>query len=618
MNATALSELLDQHHDEIPEENVTFGEYYDRVLADPSIAQLSHARLYAMLKEVDPFGSTIFGAEEAIDAFMDFAKSAGARLEIRKRLLLFMGPPGAGKSTMVAALKGGLEEYTRQHPLYAIAECPIREEPLHLLPTSAREALAAKGVYIEGGLCPFCAQQVKPKYANLADVPVRRLSLSEAKRQGIGTFEASDSKNQSNEDLVGAVNLAMLTKYEENDPRAYSFNGEIHVGNRGMLELIEIFKANQELLWTLLSVTQEQQVKMPHMPMCPVDLVLIAHTNEAEFNKFMADQKNEALRDRIVPIRVPYTLSVNDEMKIYRRLLAQRALDDVHVPDVSLKVAAQFAVLTRLKESDLLGTSEENGSGLIAKMKLYNGEEQVGVTKSEVKALHEESPDEGMSGEGPRQIINALSVGLVAQESTCLDPITTLRTLKEMIKDNIQLTAQQQKFYLDRLGIVVDLFVEDSKIEVQKGFTYGFGDAAADTFKRYMVNVGAFLNDEKVENPITGNEEPANERFMREIEEMIGVGENQARAFRTEVFTKMGAALAAGRTFDYASHPKLKEGIEKALFAKLKDAIAVTTGQSNDPKNQQRFNEVVTAMKELGYCSVCAEKLIRFVAERLN
>ena len=275
-------------------------------------------------------------------------------------------------------------------------------------------------------------------------------------------------------------------------------------------------------------------------------------------------------------------------------------------------------MLTCLTESERLNTSDENKSGLVKKMKLYNKKKQVGITASDIKALHQEAPEEGMDGEGPRQIINALSLGLINDEGACLDPFTTLHTLYDMLDQNIQLTAPRREHFKERLSIAAELFSEDIKIEVQKGFTHGFTDAASDTFQRYIDNVGAFLTDDKIKNPITQEDEPANERFMREIEEMVGVGENQSKAFRSEIYTKMAQAQRAGRKFDYASHPQLKEGIEKALFNKLRDAIAVTTGQSHDPKNRERFNEVVNSMKELGYCEVCAGRAIKFVADRLT
>lgn len=618
-----LTDLLSRHVAANDNEVLSFTDYYERVQADPKIAQLSHARLYAMLTEKSENGSDffkdiIFGAQPSIDAIVSWAKSSAKRMEIRKRILLLMGPPGAGKSTLVAAIKKGLVDYTLRNPLYAIDDCPINEEPLHLLPASSRAELAKEGIYVEGGLCPYCTRMVREEYGgDITQIKVRKFSLSESQRIGIGTFSASDSKNQSVDDLVGSVNIAKITEFAEDDPRAYSYNGEILISNRGLLEMVEMFKANAELLWELLNVTQEQQVKLPRLPMTPVDVTLIAHTNEAEFDKFLADKKNEALRDRIVPIKVPYTLAVKDEMRIYDRLLDSGTLDGVHLPQVAIRVAAQFAVMTRLTESERLNTSEENKSGLIKKMKLYNGEAQTGYTESDVKALHDEAVREGMDGIGPRQIINALSQAATDTNTRCMTPIGTLKAIDKMVRNNIQLSAQAKEFLLDRASIVYEMFNDDIKIEVQKGFVHGFTEAGTDMFERYIENVGAFLNDDKVKNPITEVDEEPNERFMRRVEEMINIGETQARTFRSEVYTKMGAALKAGRKFDFESHPLLKEGIEKALFHDLKDAIAITTSQRQNPEARQRFNEVVTSMKDLGWCEVCAGESINFVAQQL-
>ena len=609
----------------------TFLEYFDRVARRQEIAQLAHARIYNMILSAGVehgdkghrtykfFEKDIFGLEKPLDQLVEYFSSAAQRLEVRKRILLLMGPVGGGKSTIVTLLKRGLEKYTRaeEGPVYAIKGCPMHEEPLHLIPESLRADIRREyGLYVEGDLCPHCRQMLADQYGgHMEKVVVQRIAFSEKNRIGIGTFAPSDPKSQDISELTGSVDLSTIGEYgTESDPRAYRFDGELNIANRGMVEFVEMLKAEERFLYGLLTLSQEQSIKTGRYSMIYADEVIVSHTNENEYTAFIQNKKNEALKDRIILVRVPYNLRVSDEVKIYEKLLAEAGTSHVHIAPHTLRVASLFAVLTRLEPSKKAGLS------LMKKLKLYDGEEVEGFTSRDVKELQEESDREGMGGISPRYVINRLSSALVKDGTTCINPLDALRALKDGLEQHTSIARDEKEQYLNFIYEARKEYDELAKNEIQKAFVYSFEESARTLFENYLDNVEAFCNKEKIRDPLTEEEMDPDEKLMRSIEEQIGVTENAKKGFREELLIRMSSLARRGQKFEYTTHERLKEAIEKKLFADLKNVVKITTStKTPDAEQLKRMNEVVDRLvAEHGYCTVCANELLKYVGTLLS
>jgi serine protein kinase len=609
----------------------TFKDYFDMVVANPRIARLSHARVYDMLTAAGSstlpggqrsygfFADELFGIDESLQDLVDYFASAARRLEVRKRILLLMGPVGGGKSTIVSMLKRGLEEYSRTEDgaVYAIAGCPMHEEPLHLLPDAIRKEIQLEyGLYIEGDLCPACRVMVDDRHGGrIEEVEVARVAFSEKKRCGIGTFSPSDPKSQDISELTGSIDLATIGEYGvESDPRAYRFDGELNVANRGIMEFVEMLKCDEKFLYSLLTLSQEQSIKTGRFAMIYADEVIISHTNEHEYNSFIGNKKSEALHDRIILIKVPYNLRVSDEIKIYEKLINEGNLAGVHVAPNTLRVASTFAVLSRLEQSKKAGMS------LMKKLKLYDGEEVDEFGQKDVRELRDEAVREGMDGISPRYVVNALSAALVQDGTTCINPIDALRALRDGLEHHPSFDREQREEWLNLIAETRREYDELSKKEVQKAFVYSFEQSAKTLLDNYLDNVEAFCNKSKLRDPITEEEVDPDEQLMRSVEEQIGVSENAKKAFREEILIRLSSLARRGQSFQYTSHERLREAIEKKLFADLKDVVKITTStKTPDAEQLRRINEVADRLiAEQGYCPVCANELIKYVGALLS
>ncbi|HEU5317511.1 MAG TPA: PrkA family serine protein kinase [Chloroflexota bacterium] len=609
----------------------TFADYFDLVVKAPQVARLSHARIYDMIMssgvETGPngeqafnfFKDDIYGLHDTIAHLVEYFHSAAKRLEVRKRILLFMGPVGGGKSTIVWLLKRGLERYTRaeEGALYAIKGCPMHEEPLHLIPDELRPEIEKEyGLYIEGDLCPVCRQRLRDEFDGVAErMPVERIAFSEKNRAGIGTFSPSDPKSQDITELTGSIDLARIGEYGvESDPRAYRFDGELNVANRGLMEFVEMLKADEKFLYGLLTLSQEQNIKTGRFSMIYADECIVSHTNEAEYQAFVGNRRSEALQDRIILIKVPYNLRVSDEVKIYEKLIRQSDMQSVHIAPHTLRVASTFSVLTRLEEPKKAGMS------LMKKLKLYDGEEVEDFTQKDIRELRDDAVREGMTGISPRYVINCLSSALVKDGTQCINPIDALRALRDGMDTHTGMSREDKERWLNFIAEARREYDELAKKEVQKAFVYSFEDSARTLFNNYLDNVEAYCNKQKIKDPITEEEVEPDEKLMRAVEEQIGVSEVAKKTFREEILIRISALARRGQGFDYRSHERLREAIEKKLFADLRDVVKITTStKTPDEEQLRRINDVVDRLiKEEGYCAVCANELLKYVGTLLN
>lgn len=632
---TARLEELRQEHAALAWEG-NFRDYFELVTQNPRLAQLSHARINDMIHaggveklnegtrdEVARykfFSSELFGIEEPIARFVEYFKSAAQRLEVRKRILLLMGPVGGGKSTIVSMLKRGLEEWTRDEAgaVYAIKDCPMHEEPLHLIPQELRaEVEKHYGIYIEGDLCPQCRYALEHTYGGRhEDVKVHRIIFSEKNRVGIGTFAPSDPKSQDITELTGSIDLSTIGEVGvESDPRAYRFDGELNIANRGVMEFVEMLKVDEKFLYSLLTLSQEQNIKTGRFAMIYADEVILSHTNENEYVAFAGNKKSEALQDRIILVRVPYNLRVSQEERIYYKLLNQsEVLRNVHVAPNTLRVAAMFAVMTRLEEPKRANVD------IVKKMKLYDGEDVEGYKSKDVRELREEATREGMDGISPRYIINRLSGALVRDGITCINPIDALRAIKDGFEQHTGINSEQRERYLNFISASRKEYDELAKTEVQRAFVYSFEEMARTICNNYLDNVEAFCNKDRMKDPITEEEMEPDEQLMRSIEEQIGISENAKNTFRQEILIRISSYARKGRQFEYTSHERLKEAVEKKIFADLKDVVKITTSaKTPDPDQTRRINDVVDRLvRDGGYCPVCANELLTYVGTLLS
>jgi serine protein kinase len=618
----------------------TFTDYLDLVAANPNVADLAHARVYDMMiragvddpgdgrpKDYKFFRSEIFGLDRTLQQLVEeYFSPASRRLDIRKRILMLVGPVGGGKSTLVTLLKRGLEKYSKtdEGGVYAIKGCPMHEEPLHLIPDDLRADFRRQfGVYIEGDLCPVCRWRVNHEFEGKIDnVPVHRVTFSEKQRIGIGTFKPADPKSQDVAELTGSVNISALTEYgTESDPRAYNFDGELNIANRGMMEFIEMLKAEKRFLYELNTVAGEQTIKASRFALIYCDVAVVAHTNEYEYNSYFGNKENEAMIDRIFVVRVPYNLRVSEEVKIYEKLISQSEVQEegidltrMHIAPNTLRVASMFAVLSRVKPS------KKSGLSLMTKLKLYDGEKQVGDwDQKHVRELHDEYQDEGMNGVSPRFIINRISSALVRGGKNCVNPIDVLRALRDGLSEYTS-NEEEKRRLLGFIDEVRKEFDDTAKKEVQRAFVYSYEESAKTLLDNYLDNVDAFCNRTKVKDALTGDEVEPDERLMRSIEDQIGVTENAKREFREGVMRSVASLSRRGQPFIVGSDERLKEAIEKKLFTDLKDVVKITTSTKTPDADQlKKINEVVDRLvREQGYCPVCANELLRYVGTLLN
>jgi serine protein kinase len=627
----------DRAHRESKHWRGTFLEYLERVRKDPTIAELSHARIYDMimaagtrdiLDSSDPhvhrlyenepvkvyefFGHEFFGIERTLNQIVRYFHSAALKGEESRQVLYLMGPVGSGKSSLVEKLQRGLESLD---PIYAIEGCPMAEEPLHLLPRHLRKEFEKMlGLHIEGDLCPVCRFRLKEEFGTrYEEFPVVTRDFSKRNRIGIGVVPPVDPNNQDTSVLIGSEDISKLDLYSEGDPRVLDLNGALNVGNRGICEFIEVFKNETEYLHAMITATQEKSIPAPgRHGMVYVDTCIIAHSNEAEWQKFKADHTNEAILDRIVVVRVPYNLRLSEEVRIYQKIIEHSEFR-AHVAPHTLEVASMFAILSRLEPT--------SKCDLMTKLKLYNGEEVVekGRTKKvDVTELRDDAKREGMSGISTRFVMKALDNALADSDGRCINPITVREAVIGMVKEG-ELAEDTRKRYLEFLQDTLHKeYLELLEKEITKAFVYSYLEQAEALFQNYLDHAEAFVNKTKVHDPNTKEDLQPDEGFLKSIEEQIAIIGSSAEGFRQEVIAYLWAASRRNESISYRSYEPLKEAIEKKLMSSVRDiSRIITKARTRDAEQSQKYDAMVESLLTSGYCPHCVDVVLKYAANNL-
>ena len=612
-------------------------DYLQIIEADPSIPCLAHKRLYEqimsyglttldesdercnklfdgeIIKIYNYFSSHFFGMERPLEKVMRFFRSASMRGEESRQVLLLLGPVGAGKSALVEHIKTALEAIP---PIYVLKGCPIREEPLHLIPRSLRSKFEEQyGLKIEGDLCPVCRHRLLTEFeSDFTRFPITQSSFSVRGRKGVGVVPPMDPNTQDTSLLIGSEDISKLDLYPEDDPRVLSLNGAFNVGNRGIVEFVEVFKNEIEFLHTMITATQEKNVPSPgKQAMIYFDGVILAHCNEAEWNKFKSEHTNEAILDRIVRVNIPYSLEFHQEVKIYKKLIA-RSDFDCHIAPHTLEFAAMFAVLSRLKPSNKVDP--------LTKMKIYNGEEIVEkglIKKVDIRDLREEVEDEGMTGISTRFIMKAIDAALADSTKSMITPISIRDSLIKQVKEQI-VNPEERKVCLQFLQKTLhEEYLSLLEKEITKAFVTAYEEQAESLFNNYLDHAEAYVNNTHVKDRVTKEDMDPDERFLQSIEEQIGIKGSSKNNFRADISAYMFAKLRRGETIDWKSYGPLKEAIENKLVASVKDiSRIVTKSKSRDVKQQKKFNSMAqTLIDDYGYNQDSAEEVIKFASNNL-
>ncbi len=612
--------------------------YLEKLREDPAVPKLAHARLYDVIikpgttdilesddsrvkrlfkdeavKVYNFFRDEFFGIEKTVAQIVRYFHSAALKGEESRQVLYLMGPVGSGKSSLVEKLQRGLEEADL---FYAIEGCPMNEEPLHLIPRHLRREFEKMlGVHIEGDLCPVCRFRLKEEFGEkYEDVPIVTRQFSKRNRIGIGVVPPVDPNNQDTSVLIGSEDISKLDLYSEGDPRVLDLNGALNVGNRGMVEFIEVFKNETEYLHAMITATQEKVIPAPgRHGMVYVDTVIVAHSNEAEWQRFKADHTNEAILDRIVVVKVPYNLRLSEEVKIYQKIIRHSDFH-AHVAPHTLEIASMFAMLTRLEPT--------TKCDLLTKLKLYNGEEVVekGKTKKiDVHELRDDTKREGMSGISTRFIMKALDNALSDNvDGNCINPINVREALINMTKE-ADLPDDTRKQYLEFLQDVLHKeYLEILEKEITKAFVYSYQEQAESLFQNYLDHAEAFVNKTKVKDRNTKEELHPDEGFLKSIEEQIAIIGSAAEGFRQEVIAYLWATSRRGEKVSYRSYEPLKEAIEKKLMTSVRDiSRIITKARTRDEEQTDKYNAMVRNLLDNGYCNSCVDVVLKYAANNL-
>lgn len=653
----------------------SFDDYLKLIKADPKITRNSFQRLYDLIidqgkeeyidakkkmvhyKFFDDMANggkdAVFGLDIPLMKLVNVLKAAAHGYGPEKRVILLHGPVGSSKSTICRMIKKGVEAYskTKNGALYTfewvdesgehedifgrdvkVFSSPMHEEPLLLIPKEMRAQVCeelnrgASGdfrVNIKGELCPpsrFIFAKLLAKYNGdiskvLSHVRVKRLVLSESDRVGIGTFQPKDEKNQDSTELTGDMNYRKIAEYgSDSDPRAFNFDGEFNIANRGMIEFVEVLKLDVAFLYDLLGASQEHMVKPKKFAQTYIDEVIIGHTNEPEYRKLQNNEFMEALRDRTIKIDIPYITKLKEETKIYTKDFGSKRLHGVSLAPHTIEVAAMWAILTRLEAPKKANLTR------LQKLKLYDGNSVPSYSEENTKELRKEAMREGLDGVSPRYIQDKISNAIVnAQQNNkgSVTPFMILNEIESGLKHHSLISDESKKQeYRELLNVVKAEYEDIIKTEVQRAVSAD-DEALRRLCANYIDNIKAYTQNEKVKNTYTDKYVDPDERLMRAIEEKIEIPESRKDDFRREIMNYIGALSLEDKKFDYKTNERLHKALERKLFEDSKDSIKLTSMVStvSDPSMQEKINIIKTRLiKNFGYDEVSAMEVLHYVS----
>lgn len=629
---------------------------YDMIISDGVESFQRYRKTYTRYLFFTKHKNKVFGLEESLDSIVNYLEGAAGGHGTQKRFLLLHGPVGSAKSTICRAIKEGLQKYSRTDvgawytfdwvnlppEVYAESTCrsALRENPIKLLPPEMLEAFLVDAnanlveefdtehgkkhqpydVSVEGDLNPRCKlfynklmEMYNGDWKKVVDkhIKVVRLTHSESDRIGIGTFQPKDEKNQDSTELTGDINFRNIGLYgSDSDPRAFNFDGEFEVANRGMVEFIEALKLQNEFLYDLLEATQDHSIKPKKFSRIYVDELIIGHTNSPEFQKLQGNRYMEALRDRTVRVDIPYLLRISDEIKVLEQDYAPGKVKQ-HIMPHTLEIAATFAVLTRLVDD------QEIKIDLRDKAKLYDGKSLPNWTEDGVKELKDKHPSEGLEGLSARYIQDCIS-SCIARNKGYVNAFHVLNILKEGLRSSSLVDASQ----IDRYEKAHDLSVKELqdilKNEVQKALVSD-ENLIVRICAKYIDNLVAYVNHEKIRNPITGQDQEPDERLMRSIEEKINIPDQGSPDFRRSIAAFIGTLANRNQQFRWDSNPELKRALQAKLFDDTRDTIKISSLSSEaaavDPELQEKIDAIKTRLiKNFGYNEQSATDVLEYVS----
>ena len=617
----SLAEFLDACRDD-PMIYATATERLLAAIGEPEMVDTSKdARLGRIFMNrtirVYPAFSEFYGMEETIERIVGFLRHAAQGLEERKQMMYLLGPVGGGKSSLAERLKALMETY----PIYVLKAgeelSPVFESPLGLFnPERMGQVMEERyGIprrRLTGLMSPWCLKRLDEFGGDISKFRVKKLVPSRLRQIAIAKTEPGDENNQDISSLVGKVDIRKLELHSQNDPDAYSYSGGLNRANQGMLEFVEMFKAPIKMLHPLLTATQEgNYIGTENIGAIPFNGIIMAHSNEAEWQTFKNNRNNEAFIDRIYVIKVPYCLRMTEEIKIYEKLVSRSELAASPCAPATLEMLARFSVLTRLRKHE--------NSTVYAKMRVYDGE-SLKETDPRARSLQEYKDaagvEEGMDGASTRFAFKVLAATFNHDTiEVAADPVHLMYVLEQSIRRD-QLPQETEKRYLEFIkGELAPRYAEFIGNEIQKAYLESYHDYGQNLFDRYVAYADAWIEDQDFKDADTGqllNRELLNQELTK-IEKPAGIA--NPKDFRNEVvkFSLRARANNNGKNPSWTSYEKIREVIERRMFSQVEELLPVISfGSKKDSESEKKHGEFVERMTSRGYTERQVRRLVEW------